>query len=80
MIVAQSYSSDAWLQELNTGGLIFIAFFALLQLILFIAALVSIIRSANYTRGGKALWALGVYAAPLLGALLWFIVGRKSTL
>ena len=47
--------------------------------VLFIAALVSIIRSPNYTVAGRAVWIFVVLAFPFLGPLVWFIWGRKST-
>lgn len=48
------------------------------QLILFIAALVSILGSRRYTGGGKFLWLVVVLLAPLFGALGWFIAGRRA--
>lgn len=44
-----------------------------------VLALVSIVRSTNYTAGLKALWFLAVIAFPFLGSLLWFLVGRNSS-
>ncbi|MFR9731252.1 PLD nuclease N-terminal domain-containing protein [Saccharopolyspora sp. MS10] len=47
-------------------------------LALFIGALVSIFRSeADST--GKAVWTLIVLFAPVLGCVLWFLLGRSST-
>ncbi len=48
------------------------------QIILFIAALVSILGSQRYTGGGKFLWVVVVFFAPLFGALGWFIAGRRA--
>ncbi|CAN5233204.1 hypothetical protein BH11ACT4_BH11ACT4_12040 [soil metagenome] len=48
------------------------------QVVLFIAALVSILASKRYTGGGKFLWLVVVFFAPLLGPLGWFIGGRKA--
>jgi hypothetical protein len=48
------------------------------QAILFIAALVSILASKRYTGGGKFLWVVVVFFAPLFGALGWFIAGRRA--
>lgn len=56
------------------GVLILIA----VQAILFIAALVSIVRSTRYTGGGKFLWVVVVFFAPLLGPIGWFIAGRTA--
>jgi hypothetical protein len=52
---------------------------ALAAVVLFVAALVSIVRSDNYAAGGKALWALAVLAFPMLGAIFWFAWGRRSS-
>jgi len=48
------------------------------QAILFIAALVSILASKRYTGGGKFLWIVVVFFAPVFGALGWFIAGRRA--
>ncbi|ROR73396.1 PLDc N-terminal domain-containing protein [Bogoriella caseilytica] len=47
-------------------------------IVLFFAAVVSIMNSRSYTAGLKALWILGVLAFPLLGPLVWFFVGKNS--
>jgi len=49
-----------------------------IQIVLFIAALVSIVASRRYTGGGKVLWVLLVLFMPLLGALGWFLLGRNA--
>lgn len=48
------------------------------QLILFIAALVSVLASKRYTGGGKFLWVVVIFFAPLLGAIGWFVAGRRA--
>ncbi len=48
------------------------------QAVLFIAALVSILRSKRYTGGGKFLWVVVVFFAPFFGALGWFIGGKTA--
>ncbi|MEC3918384.1 PLD nuclease N-terminal domain-containing protein [Nocardia sp. CDC160] len=53
---------------------------ALAAVVLFIAALVSVVRSRTYAAGGKAIWALLILAFPFLGPVAWFLFGRKSTL
>ena len=50
----------------------------LAQVILFIAALVSILSSKRYTGGGKFLWVVVVFLAPFFGAVGWFVVGRRA--
>ena len=51
----------------------------ILNAILFIAALVSIARNRTHTTGGTVVWALIVLAVPVLGSVLWFLVGRRET-
>ena len=59
-------------------GLIVWIVFIIVQAILFIAALITILGSKRYTGGGKFLWIVVVFFAPLLGPLGWFIGGRKA--
>ncbi len=56
------------------------AILGLAQIILWIAALVSILRSERYTGGGKFLWIIVIFAFPFLGCLGWFFAGRKAQL
>ncbi|MGO4804241.1 PLD nuclease N-terminal domain-containing protein [Arthrobacter sp. 2MCAF15] len=51
----------------------------ILNAILFIAALVSIARNRTHATGGTVVWALIVLAVPVLGSVLWFLVGRRET-
>ncbi|MGW0895295.1 PLD nuclease N-terminal domain-containing protein [Saccharopolyspora sp. NPDC002578] len=53
-------------------GLVALGFLAL-----FIGALVSIFRSETDS-ATKAVWALIVVMAPVLGCVLWFVFGRSS--
>ena len=46
---------------------------------LFVAALVSIARNKQQTSVGTALWILVVFTVPVLGPLLWFLSGSKSS-
>ncbi len=46
--------------------------------ILFIAALISVARNDRYFAGGTVIWVLIVLALPILGPVLWFLIGRKS--
>ena len=50
----------------------------ILQVILFIAALVSILGSKRYTGGGKFLWVVLVFFTPFFGAIGWFAAGRNA--
>ncbi|MGO4193507.1 PLDc N-terminal domain-containing protein [Arthrobacter sp. YAF17] len=46
--------------------------------VLFVVALISIARNRTYTSGGLVVWALIVLALPLLGSVLWFLIGRRA--
>lgn len=59
-------------------GLIVAWILAGIQLVLFIAALISVLASKRYTGGGKFLWAVVVFALPLLGPIGWFVAGRNA--
>ena len=54
-------------------------FLLILNAILFIAALVSIARNRTHTTGATIVWALIVLAVPVLGSVLWFLIGRRET-
>ncbi len=54
-------------------------FLLILNAILFIAALVSIARNRTHTSGALVVWALIVLAVPVLGSVLWFLIGRRET-
>ena len=45
--------------------------------VLFVGALVSILRSPQ-TGGMKLVWVVFVLVAPFLGSLLWFLVGKRA--
>jgi phospholipase D-like protein len=45
--------------------------------LLFIAALVSVLRSPLPV-GLKLVWVVFAFCAPFLGSLLWFLIGRRS--
>nr|WP_084523521.1 PLD nuclease N-terminal domain-containing protein [Nocardia inohanensis] len=48
--------------------------------VLFVAAVVSAVRSRNYAAGGKAVWILLMFTFPLLGPVVWFVWGRRSSM
>lgn len=48
------------------------------QIVLFISALASILGSRRYTGGGKFLWVVVVFCFPFLGALVWWVAGRRA--
>jgi hydrogenase-4 membrane subunit HyfE len=45
--------------------------------LLFVAALVSVLRS-RLSGGMKLVWVVFAFCAPFLGSLLWFLIGRGS--
>ncbi len=49
------------------------------QLLMFAIAADSILGSARYRGGGKALWLLFVFVWPFAGPLWWLVVGRGAT-
>ncbi|MBL4804354.1 MAG: PLDc_N domain-containing protein [Alphaproteobacteria bacterium] len=49
----------------------------LVVLILDILAIISILQSGLST-GGKALWILLVLVLPVIGMILWFVIGQKK--
>lgn len=51
-----------------------------LQAALFLIALGTIIASPRYTLGGKLLWVVVVFTAPVVGAIAWLTVGRRAQL
>lgn len=54
-------------------------FFLILNAFVFIAALVSIARNKTHTSGGTVVWALIVLALPVVGSVLWFMIGRRES-
>lgn len=49
----------------------------LAAVVLFIAALVSIVRAPRASTGERVIWVLVVLILPLLGSIVWFAVGRR---
>lgn len=49
-----------------------------LALLLFVAAVIGIARSHHLTCLAQALWVLVVFAFPVIGSLLWFLIGRRA--
>jgi hypothetical protein len=54
-----------------------ILFFIFLPLILIISALVDILKS-EFTGNNKIVWVLVVMFLPLLGSILYFVIGRNQ--
>lgn len=51
---------------------------AVLALALFVAAVISIARARRLGGVAQAVWVLIVLAFPVLGPVLWFVIGRSS--
>ncbi len=69
----------------DSGGwwfvvLILVAAVVIALAVLFIAALVSILRTRTLTVGGKVLWVIAAFVFPVLGPLVWFLWGRGAQL
>ncbi|GAB3535600.1 hypothetical protein GCM10027403_13530 [Arthrobacter tecti] len=50
----------------------------LLLVVLAIAAVVSLARNRNYTPVQRLLWLLVIIFAPIVGSVLWLLVGRRT--
>ena len=61
------------------GKMGILGFLLILNTLLFIAALVSIARNRTDTAGRAAVWALIVLAVPVLGSVMWFLIGRRGS-
>jgi hypothetical protein len=55
-----------------------LGFLLTVNVVLFLAALISVVRNRNHTSGGKVVWALIVLALPVLGPVAWFLLGRRA--
>lgn len=53
---------------------------SLLSFALFICALVSIARQRTASVIARALWVVVCLIVPILGPILWFAVGKKSSM
>lgn len=49
-----------------------------LALVLFVVVLIDVARSRHLTGPAQALWVLVVLALPVIGPLLWFLMGRRT--
>ena len=63
----------------GTSELLILGVVFLLPLVLSLVALVDIARRPFREANAKLLWFLIVLVAPVLGALLYFVVGRKAS-
>lgn len=76
-LLSQQSSTTEQVLGWGLGTIVLVA--VLGAVVLFVAALFSIIGSPNYTVAGRAVWIFVVLAFPFLGPLVWFVWGRKST-
>ena len=61
-----------------SGFLIFWSVLSLAGIILWIIALVDILRSEFSGHNDKLIWVIVVILAPFLGAILYYIIGRRN--
>ncbi|MGI9031557.1 MAG: PLDc N-terminal domain-containing protein [Ilumatobacteraceae bacterium] len=64
----------------GTGAAVLLAVIVIALVVLFIAALVSIVRTSRLSGGGKLLWVVIVFVFPLIGSIVWFAFGRGMNL
>ncbi|WP_207428537.1 PLD nuclease N-terminal domain-containing protein [Pedobacter sp. SYSU D00535] len=64
--------------NLGTPELVLILFLGVLPLTLMVIAFVDIVRSSFKDSATKVVWALIVLLMPVLGALLYFVIGRTG--
>ncbi len=57
----------------------FILLLVIPLIVLFIAAVVSIASSRTASGTEKAVWVLITLLFPLVGPILWFVIGRRSS-
>lgn len=56
----------------------FVLGLGMLTLLLFVAVLIDIARSRHLSGMARAVWVLIALAFPLVGAVLWFVIGRRD--
>lgn len=61
-----------------SGGLIVWTFLILLTLLLPILAVISLLRSEYRDSTTKLIWLIIILFVPLVGSVLYFIIGRKQ--
>lgn len=70
-------SQDGGMVSDLNGGHVVLLILGLAAFILFIAALVSIVKAARASTAEKVIWVLVVLILPLLGSIVWFVVGKR---
>jgi len=73
MLKSMTETAEPLVPSWSIMGLVLMA-----GVVLFVGALVSIARNRTYTSGGTVVWTLIVLALPVLGPVLWFLMGRKA--
>lgn len=63
--------------NLGTPELLIIGF-AVVPLILFVVALLNIIRNNNLNQNTKLLWVIMILIAPIIGALIYLFWGKNK--
>ena len=70
MLNSMTEMAEPLVPDWSILGLLLIA-----GVVLFVVALISIARNRTYSSGGTVVWALIVLALPVLGPVLWFLLG-----
>ena len=68
----------AFMGGLGGFELLLIAIFFILPLFLWIIALVEVLKSEFKNSNDKLIWVLVILLFPIIGALLYFIIGRNQ--
>ena len=73
------YETEGIKQSLSTGrqGGAMVGIVALIVLVLDIIAIVDILKSSADT-GSKALWIILILVLPVIGMVLYFLIGKKK--
>ena len=64
--------------SLSVIHLIIVSIFILLPSILWIIALIDILKSDFRDTNGKIIWALVVIFLPVIGSILYFLIGKSQ--
>jgi DMSO reductase anchor subunit len=61
-----------------SSGLLIWTILCILSLVLFIVALISLLRNEQMHRTTKLMWAIIIIFVPLIGSILFFTIGRSE--
>lgn len=67
-----------FMNDMHAFQFLMVAFFGCLPLLLVLAALVDIIRSDFRDSNTKLIWVIIVIFVPVIGSILYFIMGSKQ--